>query len=56
LRQVYVLTTQTWDWFVQFGFREGNLSDLPEAKREQYDRRRNSRVLLLDLGDSPREL
>jgi amino-acid N-acetyltransferase len=49
LRQAYVLTTQTADWFVQFGFREGGVEDLPEDRRRQYDRQRNSRVLLLDL-------
>jgi amino-acid N-acetyltransferase len=49
LRQLYVLTTQTSDWFMQFGFREGGLGDLPEDKRRLYNRRRNSRVLLLDL-------
>jgi len=49
LRQLYVLTTQTWDWFVQFGFRDGALADLPPDKRDLYDRRRNSRVLLFDL-------
>jgi amino-acid N-acetyltransferase len=49
LRQLYVLTTQTADWFVQFGFREGGVEDLPEARRRQYNRQRNSRVLLLDV-------
>jgi amino-acid N-acetyltransferase len=49
LRQVYVLTTQTADWFVQFGFREGGVEDLPQDRRRQYNRQRNSRVLLLDL-------
>ncbi len=49
LRQVYVLTTQTADWFVQFGFRDGVVEDLPEDRRRQYDRQRNSRVLLLDV-------
>ncbi len=49
LRQVYVLTTQTADWFVQFGFRDGGVEDLPEDRRRQYNRQRNSRVLLLDL-------
>jgi amino-acid N-acetyltransferase len=49
LRQLYVLTTQTADWFVQFGFREGGVGDLPEERRRQYNRQRNSRVLLLDL-------
>jgi amino-acid N-acetyltransferase len=53
LRQLYVLTTQTWDWFVQFGFRDGGLADLPADKRDLYDRRRKSRVLLFDLQGSP---
>jgi amino-acid N-acetyltransferase len=53
LRQLFVLTTQTWDWFVQFGFRDGKLSDLPPEKRNLYDRRRNSRVLLMDLEYTP---
>jgi amino-acid N-acetyltransferase len=50
LRQLYVLTTQTADWFVQFGFREGGVEDLPEDRRRQYNRQRNSRVLLLDVA------
>lgn len=50
LRQLYVLTTQAADWFVQFGFREGGVADLPEEKRRFYNRQRNSRVLLLDLN------
>jgi amino-acid N-acetyltransferase len=49
LRQLYALTTQTADWFMQFGFREGGVDDLPEQRRRSYDRQRNSRVLLLDL-------
>ena len=49
LRQLYVLTTQTADWFMQFGFREGGVGDLPEDRRRQYNRQRNSRVLLLDV-------
>jgi amino-acid N-acetyltransferase len=53
LRQLYVLTTQTADWFVQFGFREGGVEDLPEDKRRLYNRQRNSRVLLLDVEAAP---
>jgi amino-acid N-acetyltransferase len=49
LRQLYALTTQTSDWFVQLGFREGGVADLPEDRRRSYSRQRNSRVLLLDL-------
>ncbi len=48
---LYVLTTQTTDWFLQFGFIEGGLQDLPANKRKDYNRLRNSRVLLLDLED-----
>lgn len=52
LRQLYALTTQTADWFLQFGFREGGVEDLPPAKRRYYNRSRNSRVLLLDLDEA----
>jgi amino-acid N-acetyltransferase len=45
-----VLTTQSSDWFLQFGFTEGAVGDLPEDRRRAYDRQRSSRVLLLDLG------
>jgi amino-acid N-acetyltransferase len=49
IKQLHVLTTQTADWFLQFGFAEGGVQDLPEDKRRDYNRLRNSRVLLLDL-------
>jgi len=48
-KHLYVLTTQTADWFLQFGFTEGGVQDLPADKRRDYNRLRNSRVLLLDL-------
>jgi amino-acid N-acetyltransferase len=51
LKKLYVLTTQTTDWFLQFGFIEGGVEDLPPGKRNDYNRRRNSRVLLLDVDE-----
>jgi amino-acid N-acetyltransferase len=48
LKNLYVLTTQTTDWFQQFGFTEGGVQDLPADKRRDYNRLRNSRVLLID--------
>ncbi len=48
-RQVFALTTQTYDWFSIHGFYPGGVRDLPPARRERYDRSRNSRVLLYDL-------
>jgi amino-acid N-acetyltransferase len=56
LTQVFVLTTQTADWFLQFGFREGGVEDLPPEKRKYYNRSRNSRVLILDLTEARIEL
>jgi amino-acid N-acetyltransferase len=50
LRRVFALTTRTSDWFLQFGFRRGSTGDIPESRREQYDRARNSRIYLYELG------
>ncbi len=49
MRRVFVLTTQTADWFLQLGFRPGGVEDLPARRRETYNRRRNSRVLVYEL-------
>jgi amino-acid N-acetyltransferase len=49
LHSVFVLTTQTSDWFQSLGFRAGALDEVPEAKRAAYNRDRNSRILLYDL-------
>ncbi|WP_455383308.1 amino-acid N-acetyltransferase [Salinispira pacifica] len=49
IHRVYVLTTQTSDWFERLGFRQGELSDIPEQKRAVYDHTRNSRILFLDV-------
>ena len=48
-RQVFALTTQTYDWFSINGFYTGGVQDLPPGKREAYDHERNSRILLYDL-------
>jgi amino-acid N-acetyltransferase len=49
LRRVFVLTTQTQDWFEFLGFREDSVESLPGRKRESYDRGRKSKVFALDL-------
>lgn len=48
--RVYVLTTQTSDWFEKLGFQPGGLGDIPEQKQAVYDTGRNSRILTLDLS------
>lgn len=49
LARVFVLTVQAVDWFLQLGFGDGDVNDLPPEKREAYNRDRNSRVLIYDI-------
>jgi amino-acid N-acetyltransferase len=49
LKRVFVLTTQTQDWFENLGFKEAGVDTLPEQKRKVYDIRRNSKVFALIL-------
>lgn len=49
MRRVFVLTTQTQDWFESMGFREASVDSLPEQKRKVYDQCRNSKVFALNL-------
>jgi len=50
MNRVFVLTTQTQDWFESLGFREVLVESLPERKRQTYDQIRKSKVYALDLG------
>lgn len=45
IHHVFVLTTQTAHWFIENGFTEGGLDDLPEEKQSLYNYQRNSKVL-----------
>lgn len=45
-KKLFVLTTQTSDWFLSLGFTEGTLDDLPDIKKESYNKKRNSRILI----------
>ena len=49
LARVFVLTVQAVDWFLQLGFGDGDVNDLPPEKREAYNRDRNSRVLICNI-------
>lgn len=49
MQRVFVLTTQTSDWFFQLGFRRGSKKELPQERRSRYDSRRRSAVLFFDL-------
>jgi len=48
-KRVFVLTTQSQDWFESLGFKEAKVDSLPERKRKVYDQSRNSKVFALVL-------
>ncbi|MCL2219512.1 MAG: amino-acid N-acetyltransferase [Chitinispirillia bacterium] len=45
LNTVFVLTTLTADWFHQLGFIKCGIDELPDKKREAYNKNRNSIVM-----------
>ena len=49
MSRVFVLTTQTHDWFESLGFKETAVDTLPEKKRKVFDHNRNSKVFALEL-------
>ena len=55
LTRLFVLTTQASDWFEKIGFQAGTVDQIPAAKRERYDRERNSRVLIYDVKPPQRQ-
>ena len=44
---IFIMTTQTADWFEQLGFEEDELDSIPEARRKLWDSRRASKVYRL---------
>ncbi len=44
LTQVIVLTTQTAHWFIERGFKEIAISELPQKKQKMYNYQRNSKA------------
>ena len=50
IKTLFLLTTKAADWFFEFGFTQGHPEDLPEHRKNNYNMKRNSRVLLLPLS------
>ena len=44
LEKVFILTTQTADWFEKLGFVNASLSELPEWRQKKYDKKRQSKI------------
>ena len=49
LKRIFVLTTQTQDWFETLGFTEGSKESLPVERQKTYDSERNTKVYVLQL-------
>lgn len=56
VRMLFLLTTQTMQWFIERGFRLGALEDLPLEKQRSYDMGRSSRIYIKYLDDVPSEV
>jgi amino-acid N-acetyltransferase len=49
LKKVFILTTQSADWFSKLGFVKADVSTLPSERRRTYNQARKSQVLTYDL-------
>jgi len=49
LNQLFVLTTQSIDWFKERGFQPGEINDLPDQKKALYNFQRNSKILIKNI-------
>ncbi|HEY0720667.1 MAG TPA: amino-acid N-acetyltransferase [Gammaproteobacteria bacterium] len=49
IKRLFVLTTRTAHWFLERGFREGELADLPVKKQAMYNYQRRSQVFIKPL-------
>jgi len=50
VEKLFILTTQASHWFLERGFIEGDIDDLPVSKQEFYNYQRNSKVLIESLA------
>jgi amino-acid N-acetyltransferase len=46
VKRLFVLTTRAEQWFVERGFTEAAVDDLPQPKRDLYNLQRRSVVLV----------
>jgi len=49
IKQLFLLTTQTAHWFIEQGFVQAKIDDLPVARRELYNYQRNSKIFIKSL-------
>lgn len=49
VKRVFVLTTHTTHWFLELGFKESSLDDLPIERKSLYNYQRKSKILARDV-------
>lgn len=49
VKQLFLLTTQTAHWFIEQGFVQGKLEDLPVERQRLYNYQRNSKIFIKNL-------
>jgi len=49
LKSVFVLTTHTSDWFLDNGFTQATINDLPVTRQKTYNQQRKSRIFIKQL-------
>ena len=49
IQRLFILSVRAFHWFLERGFREGTVDDLPAAKRAHYNYSRNSKIYIKDL-------
>jgi len=49
IKQLFILTTHTAHWFIEKGFIEGDLKQIPIQRRDMYNAQRNSKIYIKNL-------
>jgi len=49
INQLFILTTHTAHWFIEKGFTEGSLDQIPIQRRDMYNAQRNSKIYIKNL-------
>ena len=50
IKSIFILTTQTADWFESLGFKADKIESIPAKRKEIWTPERNSKVFRLNLN------
>jgi len=49
LKKLFILTTQSIDWFLERGFKHGKVDELPQSRQSLYNQDRKSKVMIKNI-------